>query len=1240
MKDVLVTVSAALDDAEGRSAKEKLAQLLLKRLKDAALDISDLLEDYQDASDQAAANKKPVAFSCLPIAYKKIVVAHRMKNMRDKLRKIKEDFANFNFSSTEVPNTTIVQHYDKHETTSDFLNEVKGRDGENKEIINKLSACNDNDERETVIIPIYALGGMGKTTLAQLVYNNDQFKNYDHRIWVYVSQDFNLLKIGNSIISLLQKGGGQQNGGYNNSNLQVIKQCLDGLLHGKKVLIVLDDLWEEDDTELRKLNNMLHVGRQGSMIDVIVTTRKESIARKVSTSEPYRLHPLDDKICWEMIRISSMVDGKSNQNEFELIGMDLAKKCGGVPLAAEALGRMLQSKDLSEWRKINNNGIWNETSNDPVLSSLMLSYQRMTPQLRICFSYCALFSKGQNIIENDLIHQWIAQDFIEPSKGKEYIKQLLAMSFLHVSKLSSTSKDHVVRYTMRDRVHDLARLTMADELMVFDVTTPERNTCGQKYCRYSLLRKFDRTMKLRNILPRKIRALRFADSDELDIPSDLFSFLKYLRVLNFNECSGILLPDSIGHLKKLRCLIAPRMQNHCLPECITTLSKLQYLILNGSSQISALPISICRLGHLRYLSLSGCYGLLKLPESFADLKCMVHLDMSGCSGISELPDGLDNLTNLMHLDLSGCSTIQAIPESLCGLTQLQCLNLSSCSYLSQLPQSIGCLVDLQYLNMSSCGQIRELTASLMNIQNLLHLDLSHCRVMGSLGCLRGLTALQHIDLSHIPLIGDEEFDGLGNLTNLKYLGLSNCGLFFLRKVGKNVDFIGALTNLEHLDLSENYLISLPESVGTLRRLHTLVLSHCDKLKSLPESIGALELKSLVMEGCSKELMDQASSLVHYSRTLPIFMVRADDDNGCSNLHLLEGAHHASDLRILSLENARSLQEADKVRLSDKHNLSELTLAWSVWYVVRVLEDKDLLGQLVPPRGLKHMRLEGYRSTSFPDWLMGISNHLINLVSIKLSHMPTCTSLPPLGQLPHLEDLCLENLSSVKRISGEFCGGQGAFPRLSNLSIIFMRGLEEWNTTYSVAGDSMEEFMFPVLDHMRISDCPRLRLKPCPPTFREWNILRSDEVISSLEEADKISHYSSPSRQTKLELVIAGNSCGSMRLFHHFPALQELSICHRFMTSLPESMRHLTSLQSLSLLWCEGISELPEWLGDLTSLTILVISGCKSIKSLPPCILQPRFSLSEIKIYRRSWISRINMIYRKYRTKFLKNSNLF
>jgi len=144
------------------------------------------------------------------------------------------------------------------------------------------------------------------------------------------------------------------------------------------------------------------------------------------------------------------------------------------------------------------------------------------------------------------------------------------------------------------------------------------------------------------------------------------------------------------------------------------------------------------------------------------------------------------------------------------------------------------------------------------------------------------------------------------LTNLKVLNLSvSLSKLFghQEKENRYLDFISALTNLEHLDLSYNIsLVCLPQSIGNLKRLRTLNLGHCEHLRFLPKSIvGATGLKSVVLNGCLQMLIDQAHSLLHYSLTLPLFKVRADDVGAHSNLHLLEG-ENVTELHIVSLEN--------------------------------------------------------------------------------------------------------------------------------------------------------------------------------------------------------------------------------------------------------------------------------------------------------------------------------------------------
>jgi hypothetical protein len=380
----------------------------------------------------------PGMLSCFPIACKKIVMANRMRKMREELRKIDEKHRNFNFTHSNIASIDDHQHYDdQRRRTSSEVNEAEivGRDGEKKAILGMLSSAN---KEGTIILPIYGLGGMGKTTLAGLVYNDTQFKKYDHRVWVYVSQVFDLDKIKRSIVSQLQKNTIQHD-----TDMELINHRLDELLPGKKILIVLDDIWEQNDFELEKLKQMLRVGNKGIMIDVIVTTRNEDIARKICTKEQYKLQPLQDDMCWSIIKRFSQFECRSNKEQFERIGKEIAKKCGGVALAAQALGYMLKTKDLHGWSEVNNSDLWKESPEDEysphtaVLPSLKLSFESMPSRLRLCFSYCAILPKGYDIIEDDLIYQWIALDFIEPSRGKEYTKQLFGMSFLQHSKLPS-----------------------------------------------------------------------------------------------------------------------------------------------------------------------------------------------------------------------------------------------------------------------------------------------------------------------------------------------------------------------------------------------------------------------------------------------------------------------------------------------------------------------------------------------------------------------------------------------------------------------------------------------------------------------------------------------------------------------------------------------------------------------------------------------------------------------------------
>jgi hypothetical protein len=203
----------------------------------------------------------------------------------------------------------------------------------------------------------------------------------------------------------------------------------------KKIMIVLDDLWEGNESKLDELKGMLTVGEAGKVV-VIITTRDEAIANKICTVQPYKLLPLADEMCWDIIKQKSDFEARNDKERLEPIGRDIAMKCGGVALAAQALGYLLKPLTFGEWESVRNNDIWNaptfEHESSPhhnVLACFLLSYNSMSPHLKLCFPYCAIFPRGHKIVKDDLIHQWIAHEFMILLHNLEYSLQ---DSFLRV----------------------------------------------------------------------------------------------------------------------------------------------------------------------------------------------------------------------------------------------------------------------------------------------------------------------------------------------------------------------------------------------------------------------------------------------------------------------------------------------------------------------------------------------------------------------------------------------------------------------------------------------------------------------------------------------------------------------------------------------------------------------------------------------------------------------------------------
>ena len=198
------------------------------------------------------------------------------------------------------------------------------------------------------------MGGVGKTTLAQLVYNKELVtERFDVRAWVCVSQEFDVLRITKTILEAVTSSTSDTN------DLDLLQVRLNNSLVGKKFLIVLDDIWNENYLDWEVLRTPFKSGANGSK--VILTTRNKTVATIARTVPSYYLKPLTDEDSWLLFAKHAFGNRESTAYpNLELIGKEIVKKCNGLPLAAKTLGGLLRLKlDPKEWVKILESNIWN-----------------------------------------------------------------------------------------------------------------------------------------------------------------------------------------------------------------------------------------------------------------------------------------------------------------------------------------------------------------------------------------------------------------------------------------------------------------------------------------------------------------------------------------------------------------------------------------------------------------------------------------------------------------------------------------------------------------------------------------------------------------------------------------------------------------------------------------------------------------------------------------------------------------
>ncbi|KAL0396206.1 UNVERIFIED_CONTAM: putative disease resistance protein RGA3 [Sesamum calycinum] len=537
----------------------------------------------------------------------------------------------------------------------------------------------------------------------------------------------------------------------------------------------------------------------------------------------------------------------------ENIGREIARKCGGLPLAANMIGATLRRKDIHDWTSVLQSG-FSDSNGDTigVLQVLKLSFHRLpSPLLKKCFAYCSIFSEDEEIEKERLIQLLDGRritcrkngDDME-SLGSSVYDILLQNCFFQEAK---KNKFGIIKHSkMHDFVHDLAcSISKAESFNVenhkSDVPIPPR---------------------VRNLA---IRSLDDHESYKMALKENAI----YLRALFSNDkiTDGVL-----DDCKNLRTL-ALQENTEELSHSVAKLIHLRFIDVSFTN-ITAFPESICQLYNLQTLRAIQCPELQELPSQFRNLISLRHLFFDLHEDF-EMPLEIGKLTCLRTLkffnvgnengrrieelgylkNLKGEVAIHKL-EHVNGKEEAAraCLtekpNIHKLKLVWNESREGNNLNDEQVLeglepppnikslsiegfsgdNLPSWIMNRSISDQVIRLEKLIELKL--------IGCER---CLEIPTLGHLPLLKFLELRGLGNITSIgpRFYYPRNYGVNESRRRGNNQlafpalerFILNSMANLEEwTELSSTHSYQV---VNAFPRLEYLEIDECPNISRFP-----------------------------------------------------------------------------------------------------------------------------------------------------------------------------------------------------------------------------------------------------------------------------------------------------------------------------------------------------------------------------------------------------------------------
>ncbi|KAK8469876.1 hypothetical protein PHAVU_004G008981, partial [Phaseolus vulgaris] len=1044
----LHSINALADDAELKQFTDPHVKAWLLAVKEAVFDAEDLLGeiDYELTRCQVQAQSQPQTFtykvsnffnSTFTSFNKKI--ESEMKEVLEKLEYLANQKGDLGLkegtyfgdgSGSKVPSSSLVVE-----------SVIYGRDADKDIIINWLTSETDNPNHPS-ILSIVGMGGLGKTTLAQHVYSDPKIEDekFDVKAWVCVSDHFHVLTVTRTILEAIT------NEKDDSGNLEMVHKKLKEKLSGKKFLLVLDDVWNERPAEWAAVRTPLSYGAPGSRI--LVTTRGEKVASSMR-SEVHLLKQLREDECWKVFEIHALKDGDLELNdELKGIGGRIVERCKGLPLALKTIGCLLRTKSsVSDWKNILESEIWElPKEHSEIIPALFLSYRYLPSHLKRCFAYCALFPKDYEFVKEELILLWMAQNFLQSPQhirhpeevGEEYFNDLLSRSFFQHSGFGR-------RFLMHDLMNDLAKYVCADFCfrLKFD-----KGQCIQKTTRhfsfdFDDVKSFDGfgsltdAKRLRSFLPIS-QGWSSQWNFKISI-HDLFSKIKFIRMLSFSRCSFLReVPDSIGDLSHLHSLDLSSTGIQKLPDSICLLYNLLILKLKFCSKLEEFPLNLHKLTRLRCLEFEDT-KVRKMPMHFGELKNLQELDKFIVDRNSEVRTkqlgGLGGLNLHGRLSINDVQNIGNPLDALkANLKDKRLVELELDWKSDHIPDDPKKEKEV-FQNLQPSNHLEDLSIrnysgtefpswvfdnSLSNLKFLRLEDCKYCLCLPPLGLLSSLKTLDILGLDGIVSIGAEFYGSNSSFASLESLRFTNmkeweeweCKTTSFPRLEEL--YVGDCPKLkgtkvvvsDELRISGNSMDTSHTDGGTdsltifplhfFPKIRTLLLIDCQNLRRISQEYAHNHLRNLYIYNCPelKSFLFPKPMQILFPSLTKLEITK------CPEVELFPDGGLPLNVRYMTLSCL-------KLIASLRNNLDPNTSLQSL--TIEQLEVECFPDEVLLPRSLTSLKISFCRNLKKMHY-----KGLCHLSSLKLEYCPSLECLPAEGLPKSISSLSISYCPLLKK----------------------------------------------------------------------------------------------------------------------------------------------------------------------------------------------------------------------------------